>query len=251
MRKRIVFFEMRRKAMEAIQGNWAMFTLWLIVPSVVFLLLIPNSFIYVYLTGDIQLSVFEEFMVFVAVSVTAALTFTFTAAMYAVIFHRHEMVKNKFAFFFTAANIVFVPSIKPILITKVLFSFLSFLCTPAVFNRIYELLLLNVVDYTFFSMFMYVVEIAALIVSIYVSLAYILTPCVIADNPKLDGITAMKISRKLMQGRKLNMVLFILYFIPWYMLGACALIIGAFFTEACFLVSLYFYYRECNAYESE
>lgn len=243
--KNICFGDIRRKAVEALTGNWFMFAMCLILSSAVFLFLVPANYWYAFFNPDAELTVWDMFMLFLAVSIYSSLSFTFTAAMYAVIFCRNNVKEGKVGFLFGAANALFGSAVIPILLTKVLFAFLSFLCSPVVYNRIYELLLINIADYTYFSFFMYILEIISVAANIYVSLAYILTPCVIADHPSIGGITAMRVSRELMRKKKFNMLLLMLYFWPWYILGTCLFIIGAFFAEVCFLTTVFIYYREC------
>ncbi len=58
---------------------------------------------------------------------------------------------------------------------------------------------------------------------------YALVPYLLADNPKLSKERAFEISRKTMDGEKLNYFVLNLSFIGWYLLGALCCGVGLFF----------------------
>ena len=63
------------------------------------------------------------------------------------------------------------------------------------------------------------------------SYAYRMVPYILADNPKMDAMEAIALSRKMMDGQKWNTFVLDLSFLGWYLLGILALGIGTLFVH--------------------
>jgi uncharacterized membrane protein len=61
--------------------------------------------------------------------------------------------------------------------------------------------------------------------------AYRMVPYILADNPKMDAMEAIALSRKMMDGNKWNTFVLDLSFLGWYLLGTLALGIGTLFVH--------------------
>ncbi len=61
--------------------------------------------------------------------------------------------------------------------------------------------------------------------------AYRMVPYILADNPKMGPDNAITLSRKMMDGHKLNLFILELSFIGWYLLGLLALGVGILFVN--------------------
>jgi len=244
MNRKINFSSIKMRATMFLHGSWFMFGLCMLVSTIVFMLLIPEKYIYFLVQPTVELGVLEHFRIFVATAISESLMFTLTVAMYRVIFKRTEEEKRGVGLLFKNANLIFPSSVIPVLLTKVLLSFLSFLTTPAVSNFFYDYLFFTAVDYIIYNWAMLVMSLIISVVSLYVNLAYILTPCVIADNPEISGIDAMRISRIYMKNKKLNMVWFLLSFAVWYMIGMCGFGIGMMWAHAYTMTAVYVYYLD-------
>ena len=241
----INFSSVKERAMVMLQGNWMMFALSLVFSTIVFMLLIPMSYIYSVIQPGIVLTVTDYFRIFVATSASDSLMFTLTAAMYCVIFRKTKEEKKGIGLLFKKANLVFPASIVPIFLTKIIFAFFSFLINPVVSDFLYDHIFLTVLSYTTYCIIIAVLGVVLSVASIYVSLTYILTPCVIADNPDISGIQAMRTSRLLMKRKKGNMALFIVSFAVWYMIGILCFGLGMFWAHAYMLTAVYIYFHEC------
>lgn len=112
-------------------------------------------------------------------------------------------------------------------------------------GALYDYLLFNIMDYRIYIIIMAVLSMITSILSFIFSVMYIFAPCVIADGNVTDGIQVLKFSRRLIKGRKFNMIWFIISFAPWIILGMMCFGIGLFWVEAYIYVAIYFYYREC------
>ena len=63
------------------------------------------------------------------------------------------------------------------------------------------------------------------------SYEYALVPYLVAANPHIDKDRALEISKKTMEGEKMNLFMLQLSFIGWYLLGLCACCIGVAFVN--------------------
>lgn len=244
MKKRMNFSIIKSKAMEQLHGNWFMFGICMLVSTIVFTVLLPTKYLYSFVQYMGELSVLEHFRVFIATAVSESLIFTFTAAMYRVIFKRDKDEKGGVGLLLKNANLVFPSSIVPILLTKASFAFFNFLTTPTVSNFFYDYLLFSSYNYVVHSWIIIIIGIIVSILSVYVAFAYILTPCIIADNPEISGLMAMKISRLLMKKRKWNMFFFVFSFVPWYLMGLFGFGIGMLWAHSYMTTAIYAYYEE-------
>lgn len=242
--RKMNFHMLKTETMEKLQGNWFMFGLCLFLSTMVFMFLLPEKYIYSFVQPGISLSVSEHFRMFVATAVSESLVFTFTAAMYRVIFIKKEEEKGGTGLLLKNANLVFPSSIVPILLTKVSLSFLSFITTPAVSDFFYDYLFFTAINYAIYSWILLVLSLVVSVLSLYVNFAFILTPCIIADNPEISGREAMKISRIYMGNKKMNMFLFMMSFIPAYLLGMFGFGIGMMWAHAYMLTGVYIYYNK-------
>lgn len=244
MKKRINFSIIKSKALERLHGNWFMFGICMLISTIVFTILLPQKYLYAFVEFVGELSVLEHFRIFIATAIAESLIFTFTSAMYRVIFKKDNDEKGGVGLLLKNANLVFPSAIVPILITKVSLAFLNFITTPTVSNFFYDYLFFSSLNYIAHNWIILIMGLIISIMSIYVAFAYILTPCVIADNPEISGLMAMKISRLLMKKRKWNMFFFILSFAPWYLMGLFGFGIGMLWAHAYAMTSVYMYYEE-------
>lgn len=243
--KNIEFNMVKENAKTVLSGNWLMFSLCLIFSVIIFMMLLPTRYIYALLNMQVELTVTDMLWVFIATAVSETLIFVLTCAMYSIIFYRQEGEKKGVGLILRRANILFPSTIPPILLTKVSFSLLTFLLSPVVSAKLYDYLLLTVISYRVYVILLAVISLIVSIASYVVMIMYIFTPCVIADKPEISGIEAMKISRKLIKGRKMNMLWFIISFAVWYMLGMMFFGLGMMWAHAYMLTSVYIYYRKC------
>lgn len=61
------------------------------------------------------------------------------------------------------------------------------------------------------------------------SLAYAMTPYIIAENPDIDAMKAIEMSQEMMKGHKMELFMLHLSFIGWYILGMITFGVGMFF----------------------
>lgn len=61
------------------------------------------------------------------------------------------------------------------------------------------------------------------------SLAYAMTPYIIAENPEIDAMKAIDMSQEMMKGHKMELFFLHLSFIGWYILGVITFGVGMFF----------------------
>lgn len=237
------FSYLKQNAMNALQGNWLIFFLCLFISMLAFMLLTPIEYLMSFAGFNVSLSAMDMVRVLIATAISDSLMYTFTAAMYSIILFPREK-DNKFLLVFKRANRIFPSAVIPILLTKVLFAFLAFLMSPVVYNRIYDILLINIIDYNIFIIAMSVLDILVALISVYVAFAYILAPCVNAQMPDLNGFEVLRYSRFLMKGCKFKMFLFILSFVVWYILGAFVFGIGTLVVHAYMMTSILMFYRE-------
>ena len=237
------FGTLKQRAMNILTGNWLVFFFFLFISTVSFILLAPTEYILSFAGYNAELSMLDMFRVFIATSISDSLMYTFTSAMYSILLFPREN-KNKFILVFKRANLIFPSAVIPILLTKVLFSFLAFLMSPVVYNRIYDILLLNIISYPVFLIAVYTINIIVSILSVYVTFAYILAPCINAHLPGLNGFSVLKYSRTLMKRCKFRMFLFVLSFVAWYILGAFVFGIGTLVVHSYMMTAILMFYRE-------
>jgi len=74
------------------------------------------------------------------------------------------------------------------------------------------------------------------------SYSYRMVPNILADNPRLSADEAITLSRKMMNGHKMDTFVLDLSFLGWYLLGLLALVIGTLFVHP------YVYATEAHLY---
>lgn len=88
------------------------------------------------------------------------------------------------------------------------------------------------------------VYVAGLVYAIILSCAFAMIPFIAYDNPDKSATEVMRMSCRMMKGRKVHLFLFGLSFIGWYIVGILALFIGI------YPVSAYVYSSLTHFYES-
>lgn len=250
MKTKIEFSRVKEEAKEKLGGNLTAFAFCMVFSTLVMAALLPRNYILSFI-DTVELKISDYFRIFIASSVSESLMLTLTSAMYRVIFKKRENEKKGIGLLLKNANLVFPSLIVPILITKISFGFINFLSMPDVCAYLYDCIFINTVSYISYSLIVELVSLIASLASICVTFAYILTPCVIADNPQMSGIEAMKVSRRLMKKRKFNMFLFILSFALWYMIGFCCFGFGMLWAHAYAMTAVYVYYTKCREIEKK
>lgn len=76
------------------------------------------------------------------------------------------------------------------------------------------------------------------------SLAYSMTPYIIADEPGIDALDAIKKSQEMMRGHKMELFMLALSFIGWFLLGVLTFGIGMFFVLPYYQTTLANFYLE-------
>ncbi len=76
------------------------------------------------------------------------------------------------------------------------------------------------------------------------SLAYSMTPYIIADEPGIDALDAIKKSQEMMRGHKMELFMLSLSFIGWFLLGVLTFGIGMFFVLPYYQTTLANFYLE-------
>ncbi|MDD3429606.1 MAG: DUF975 family protein [Oscillospiraceae bacterium] len=79
------------------------------------------------------------------------------------------------------------------------------------------------------------------------SYEYRMVPYILAENPEIDTLRALEISREMTQGDKLNLWIMDLSFIGWYLLGTLACCVGTLFVTPYVETS----FAECYQYMRE
>lgn len=64
---------------------------------------------------------------------------------------------------------------------------------------------------------------------IYLSYCYYMVPYILAENPDMKPMEAMRLSKSMMEGHKFNTFVLELSFFGWLLLGACLCFVGTFF----------------------
>lgn len=107
---------------------------------------------------------------------------------------------------------------------------------------------LNVVKTLFFrDIFIFLWSLLLIIPGIIKSYAYRMVPYIMADNPNMDSMRAIEISKQMTYGEKANIFVLDLSFIGWYILGLLAFGIGVIFVapyERSTNAELYFILKE-------
>lgn len=250
MNRKIEFSQIKNFAREKLSGNLAMFAFCMLFSTFVMVALLPRNYIYSFI-DTVNLKISDYFRIFIASAVSESLMFTLTSAMYCIIFKRKQNEKTGIGLLLKKANLVFPSSVVAILLTKISFLFISFITAPVVSDYFYDKLFLIAVSYEIYNLIIAAFRFAAWLLSIYVSLAYILTPCIVADNPEINGIKSMKLSRRLMKKRKLNMLLFLISFAVWYIAGMCCFGLGMLWAHSYAMTAVYAYYLKCKETEIE
>ena len=73
--------------------------------------------------------------------------------------------------------------------------------------------------------------ICCVIPGIYLSYCYYLVPYILSENPDMKAMEAMRLSKEMMEGHKLNTFVLELSFIGWRLLGMLACGVGLFFVQ--------------------
>jgi uncharacterized membrane protein len=76
------------------------------------------------------------------------------------------------------------------------------------------------------------------------SLAYSMTPYIIADEPGIDALVAIRKSQEMMNGHKMELFMLGLSFIGWFLLGALTFGVGMFFVIPYYQTTLANFYLE-------
>jgi hypothetical protein len=99
---------------------------------------------------------------------------------------------------------------------------------------------LNVVKTLFVrDIFIFLWSLLLIIPGIVKSYAYRMVPYLLADNPNMDTMRAIELSKQMTDGEKFNIFVLDLSFIGWYLLGLLAFCIGVIFVSP--------YERQTNA----
>lgn len=94
------------------------------------------------------------------------------------------------------------------------------------------------------GLFTFLWSLLLIIPGIVKSLAYSMTSYIIADEPGIDALDAIKKSQEMMRGHKMELFMLILSFIGWFLLGAITFGVGMFFVMPYYQTTLANFYLE-------
>lgn len=234
----ISFGKLKRQALENLKGKWKICVLCFFIPFVLvfcglgFTNFGENGFLDLFLTEIVY--DFVSFWFFVEVFVILLRDDKATKKKY-------DGMRGILAPFYILKNSFF-----PIMVTKVLFSFLNLIFSESVQNFLYDNLLFSYVPYYAFLIISNIFLVIISFLNLYVNLGCAIVPCIMADNPFLNGRVAMKISFHYLKGKKFRVFLLLMSLIGWYVLGFFALFVGVFFAMAYCASVLCEFYKEAR-----
>lgn len=94
----------------------------------------------------------------------------------------------------------------------------------------------------FMQLYLFLWTMLFYIPGIYKSYEYFLIPYLVAENPKLPKERAFEISKKTMDGEKMNLFILQLSFIGWFLLGFVACCVGIYFVNPYYQATLAEFY---------
>lgn len=111
------------------------------------------------------------------------------------------------------------------------------------FNRFLETMIAGLLQFIFVCIGMCLFFIPGIIVALGLSMTFY----IMADEPNISGVDALKKSWEMMKGYKMDLLMFYLRFIGWWLLSLFTCGIGAFFLMPYVQTAQLYYYRELKA----
>lgn len=222
--------ELKKRAIENLNGKWKICVLGAFIPFVLNIIL--TNIMGTEMSN--QVSIREFILRIVVIVITSFLSFSFSVGVASTLLV--DIPKNKFfpknRHFLLMSLFGFHKSLVPVLVTKLSFSVLSVLFSEPMLTFFYDTLFFSYTSYYTYFAFSNVIYLVICIIGIYVSLGCAIVPYLIADIPFINGKIALIMSFKILKGHKRKLFLITLSLVGWYILGSFAFFVGIFFAMA-------------------
>lgn len=228
---KISFKEYKRHAIESLKGKWKISVLGHFIPFIVFMLILPQKAVEYLFSQPLTTNIQNTLSYFSVSIIYAFLSFAFSVGISGILLL--EVPKDK-PYSLWSPFIVFTlnglrASFLPVMITSVLFSFLTLLFSPEMLSYIYDNIFFTFIPYYSFVIIAGVLNVIISILNIYMKMTYIFVPYLLADNPFLKGGIAMSLSRRISRGHRWRIFFLCVSLVGWYILGISAFFVGIFF----------------------
>lgn len=237
--------DIKKEARELLSDKWHTVVLGFFIPFLLGIVLM-----YLYYNG-IDTSVENKSMLLVGILdfsfvsfIQSLISYAFLVGVYNYLIFTGKSPKKEGGFF----RILFVSFsslwrvVVPVVFTRVVFSVTDYILNIEFVNAIYDLLLFSYISYPVCIIVSQLLRIVVTMYFLYINIVYIFAPCILAENPFIRGYDAMRISHRISKGHKLKLVSLEFSFLGWLIVGALALVAGAFFALAYQAAAVCIYY---------
>ncbi len=235
--------EIKKTAKKQLEGKWNNVVLALFVSFVagIFINFLPETK-EAFSNEDFLSSLFGR-MVFLFFS--SLISYSFSVGIYNLILSRNEK-KKKLGFF--AIILVSFASLRKAILPVFVLKFLH-LMADGFLSPENGLVFYDILFYSYFEIPVYLIitQILRVVLNLFFfwfGIIYIFTPCILAEVPFIPASSAMKLSARLTRGMRGKLVLLVISFIGWMMLGALAFFIGTFFAMAYEMAAICVVYKK-------
>lgn len=227
----IDFGKLKRQAFVSLNGKWKICVLGFFVPFILMLLILGICADAVFGGESGIKGAFFEFAISCAYAFVA---FAFSVGVCSVLLSDATRKKGfpVKRHFFIMSFFGFLNSFFPVMLTKIVFLFFSFVFSEPVRLFLYDTLFFTYVSYYEYIPIVSILDVITKLLSVYVALGCAFVPCLIADIPFLKGGIAVRMSFEILKKRKFKLFLLMLSLAGWYVLGAFSLFVGVFFAMA-------------------
>lgn len=241
--KQLKIRDIKKEAIVLIEGKWKSVVLGLFIPFIIGILLtfVPNY--ETYQDKEVFLFSFFESMIFSFFS--SVLAYSFLIGIINLILSGNKKEKKGgFGRILLVAITSFSRAIFPVFILKFAYQMIDTFLLLDNAIVLYDILFYSYIELPVYIILTQIIRIIITLVFLYFNIVYIFTPCVLAESPFINPKFAMQMSERMTLGLRWKLVILILSFIGWLIIGAFSMFVGSFFAMAYEISAICVFYRK-------
>ncbi len=240
---KIWIWDIKKEAIELLEGKWKSAVLGLFVPFVIGLLLTFSTHNALLSEKGLFLNSFFESVVFSFFA--SVVSYAFLIGVSNLILSRSTSEqKNGFFRVLFISFASFSRALLPAFMLKFVYQTVNKLLFFDNVMVFYDMLFYSYIELPEYITIIQIIRAIVNILFFYFNIVYIFTPCVLAESPFIKPKFAMQMSERLIAGKKWRMIFLLISFISVIALGFLAAFVGAFFAFSYQLAAICVFYRK-------
>lgn len=243
IKKQLKIRDIKKEAIILLEGKWKSVVLGLFVPFIIGILItfVPDYETY----QDEGVFLFSFFESVILSFFSSVISYSFLIGVINLILGGNKKERRgDFSRILLVAIASFSRAFFPVFILKFAYQITNTFLLPDNAIVLYDILFYSYIELPAYIILTQIIRIIITFLFLYFNIVYIFTPYVLAESPFIKPEFAMKMSERITLGVKWKLIILVLSFVGWLILGAFSMFVGSFFAMAYQISAICVFYRK-------